>query len=261
MRLTLVLVFATLGIVATHRLFENFLVDVAKTKPKSDPLLVKAHVAGEIKSGSTGWPGKSCWKKCGGKSGPCKVCSGGKYCCKKGVAENGCNGKQGSKEGKCVKPVTPPGMRVRTRPRCEEKAKYKEVGGTVFNYCPEKGSDKETSGNYVIAAFDKKILDINYVEAYKCDPKPDDCNCKSLLTGVVQKFPRASKISLIFTATPAIAGCKCYLGTAARNGFKKVDVENCDAIIDFDEKNYSKKCEDLIGRADQCYVGKWYIKK
>jgi len=187
MRLTLVLVFATLGI-------------VAKTKPKSDPLLVKAHVAGEIKSGSTGI-------------------------------------------------------------RCEEKAKYKEVAGTVLNYCPMKNSDKETSGNYVIAAFDKKILDINYVEAYKCDPKPDDCNCKSLLTGVVQNFPRASKISLIFTATPAIAGCKCYLGTAARNGFKKVDVENCDTIIDFDEKNYSKKCDDLIKRADQCYVGNWYIKK
>ena len=39
-----------------------------------------------------GWPGKGCWKKCGRKSGPCKVCSGGKYCCKKGLAENGCNG-------------------------------------------------------------------------------------------------------------------------------------------------------------------------
>jgi len=244
MRLTLVLVFATLGI-------------VAKAKPKSDPLLVKAHVAGEIKSGSTGWPGKSCWKKCGRKSGPCKVCSGGKYCCKKGVAENGCNGKQGSKEGTCVKPVTPPGN------GCEEKAKYKEVAGTVYNYCPKKGSDKETSGNYVKAVFEqaKKILVINFVQGDECDPKPADCNCKSLLTGVVRKFTTASKISLIFGATPAIAGCKCYLGTAARNGFKKVDVENCDAIIDFDEKNYSKKCEDLIGRADQCYVGKWYIKK
>ena len=66
------------------------------------------------------------------------------------------------------------------------------------------------SGNYVKAGFDRseKILDIKFVKGNKCDPKPDDCNCKSLLDRVVKKFPTASKITLAFVATPAIAGCR-----------------------------------------------------
>merc|ERR1719495_291287 len=80
--------------------------------------MVKAHVAVNVKpdeadaqesaaSGAReGWPwSKGCWKKCGQKPGPCKACKGAKsHCCKKGVKGNGCNGKQGSKKGKCVKP-------------------------------------------------------------------------------------------------------------------------------------------------------------
>merc|ERR1711973_138155 len=86
--------------------------------------MVKAHVAVNVNPGEAdaqesgaigereGWPwSKGCWKKCGRKPGPCKACKGAKsYCCKKGVKKNGCNGKQGSKKGKCVKPdpVTKP---------------------------------------------------------------------------------------------------------------------------------------------------------
>merc|ERR1712168_1009528 len=113
MRLTVALVLTTLGFVAE-----------ANPRPKPDPLTVKAHVAVNVKPGEAdaqesaasgareGWPwSKGCWKKCGSKSGPCKACKGAKsHCCKKGVKGNGCNGKQGSKKGKCVKPdpVTKP---------------------------------------------------------------------------------------------------------------------------------------------------------
>ena len=67
-----------------------------------------------------------------------------------------------------------------------------------------------TSGNYVWAAFDqsKNTLKVIYVLTAKCDPKPDDCNCKSLLDTVVEKFKTATKIALLFSANPAIAGCK-----------------------------------------------------
>ena len=51
---------------------------------------------------------KRCWKKCGSQSGPCEACGADRYCCKKGLAENGCDGKRGSKKGKCVpKPGIP----------------------------------------------------------------------------------------------------------------------------------------------------------
>jgi|ERR1712121_220200 len=107
MRLTVVLVLTTLGFLAE-----------ANPRPKPDPLTVKAHVAVNVKPGEAdaqesaasgareGWPwSKGCWKKCGQKPGPCKACKGAKsHCCKKGVKGNGCNGKQGSKKGKCVKP-------------------------------------------------------------------------------------------------------------------------------------------------------------
>merc|ERR1711931_213788 len=107
MRLTVALVLTTLGFVAE-----------ANPRPKPDPLTVKAHVAVNVKPGEAdaqesaasgareGWPwSKGCWKKCGQKPGPCKACKGAKsHCCKKGVKGNGCNGKQGSKKGKCVKP-------------------------------------------------------------------------------------------------------------------------------------------------------------
>merc|ERR1711962_1634934 len=114
MRLTVALVLTTLGFLAQ-----------ANPRPKPDPLTVKAHVAVNVNPGEAdfseesgaigereGWPwSKGCWKKCGQKPGPCKACKGAKsHCCKKGVKGNGCNGKQGSKKGKCVKPdpVTKP---------------------------------------------------------------------------------------------------------------------------------------------------------
>merc|ERR1711962_1191568 len=108
MRLTVALVLTTLGFLAQ-----------ANPRPKPDPLTVKAHVAVNVNPGEAdfseesgaigereGWPwSKGCWKKCGRKPGPCKACKGAKsHCCKKGVKGNGCNGKQGSKKGKCVKP-------------------------------------------------------------------------------------------------------------------------------------------------------------
>jgi len=221
MRLTLVLVFTTLGI-------------VAKAKPKSDPLLVEAHVAVKIKSGSTDLARQS------------YVSNG------RSVLAQDLSGKTGGKRSR------------NSGVKCEEEAKYKQMAaGLVFNYCPKNGSDEVTSGNYVKAIYeqDKKNLKIEFVLALKCDPKPDNCNCKSLLNGMIEKFPTASKITLDFEATPAIKGCRCYLGTAARNGFKRVEIENCNAIITFDLNNYSDKCTALIGRADQCYVGYWYIKK
>merc|ERR1711951_162100 len=220
-----VLIFITLGI-------------VAKAKPKADPLLVKAQVAVKIKSGSTD---------------PSYPFNG------RSVRSQDPSGKTGGKGSI---------SRDDTNVECEKKAEYKEVAGKVYNYCPKKGlankPDNEETGNYVQAVFDKSKnnLKVIVVAAYICDPKPDGCNCKTLLGKVVESHKTASKMSLLFAAPPAMAGCKCYLGTAARNGFKSVEVKKCEEkAIDFDENNYAKKCEALIGRADRCWASWWYIKK
>jgi len=249
MRLTLVLVFTTLGI-------------VAKAKPKSYPLLVKANVAVKIKSGSTDLTGRS----------------------------NGSNRKSADllrdlSNGRSVLAQDPTGKIGGKRPisrgddtvECEKKSYFKEVDGVAYSYCSEKGTAYPangttalTNGNYVRATLwtDKKNLNIGFVLGTKCEPKPDGCNCKTLLEKVVSKYKTVERIILKFMANPPIHGCNCYLGTAARNGFKSLDIENCHDddidfdIIDFDKKNYSAKCKALIERDDECWRSStWYIKK
>merc|ERR1711962_324568 len=217
MRLTLVLVFTTLGI-------------VAKAKPKSYPLLVKANVAVKIKSGSTDLTGRS----------------------------NGSNRKSADllrdlSNGRSVLAQDP----------------TDKIGGK-HPISRANGTTALTNGNYVRATLwtDKKNLNIGFVLGTKCEPKPDGCNCKTLLEKVVSKYKTVERIILKFMANPPIHGCNCYLGTAARNGFKSLDIENCHDddidfdIIDFDKKNYSAKCKALIERDDECWRSStWYIKK
>merc|ERR1711962_657096 len=127
--------------------------------------------------------------------------------------------------------------------------------------CTISAQNNLTNGNYVKATFKKNHLNIDFVQGSRCKPKPDGCNCKSLLEKVVQSYKTASQMNLVFSAKPPINGCRCYLGVAARNGFQRLDIEGCRDTIDFDNNNYSERCEALIKRADQCWKSIWYIKK
>merc|ERR1712198_490540 len=143
MRLTVALVLTTLGFLAQ-----------ANPRPKPDPLTVKAHVAVNVNPGEAdaqesgaigereGWPwSKGCWKKCGQKPGPCKACKGAKsHCCKKGVKGNGCNGEQGSKKGKCVKPdIFDPNKCWK---KCGKKSGPCKLCKGAKSYCCKKGVKK-----------------------------------------------------------------------------------------------------------------------
>jgi len=167
--------------------------------------------------------------------------------------------------------------------QCEESDEYWSTVGNVdtdgeeraYSYCAKKGTkggeppfdadgpDNWQTGNYVKSAVEdygtskEKIIIMN-VFTEQCDPKPANCNCKSLLDRVIKKFPNATTIELEFVANPADRGCKCYLGTAARNGFTSVELKKCKEVVDFDEKNYDQKCNALRPCALE---SDWFIKK
>jgi hypothetical protein len=47
-----------------------------------------------------------------------------------------------------------------------------------------------------------------------------------LLGSLIDEYPNLDKIHGYFTASNAIGGCKCYLGAAARKGFKYVKLDS-----------------------------------
>ena len=67
------------------------------------------------------------------------------------------------------------------------------------------------------------IIKIDLVDAEYCDPKPDNCHCKTLLDSLLRQFQQLRIIELLFIASPFQSACKCYLGTAARLGFDTVE--------------------------------------
>ena len=113
--------------------------------------------------------------------------------------------------------------------------------------CVQKGTDDE-EGNYVaytIQTYDH-ALRLDAVWAKYCKPKPDACSCTSLLSRVLQENPDVNKIKGSFDAKPMIAGCKCYLGSAARAGFKYVRLESekekCNEQKIFNLETYRQIC-------------------
>jgi len=155
-------------------------------------------------------------------------------------------------------------------------------GHKVYSYCAKNnsspgrppytigGPNNWNTGNYVEAAVmnstTKDSLTIQVVMANTCirNSSESECSCKSLLDRVIRSFRTTAKTILIqdFIAEPAMAGCRCYLGTAAKYGYRSVDIKYCatDPIYKFDQKNYVDKCEAIVKRS--CAEDSdWLIKK
>merc|ERR1711962_937492 len=152
----------------------------------------------------------------------------------------------------------------------------KEPSSTMdeaYSYCPEKGSRGGTppfqngpnnwrTGNYVesLVLENGAKLRIEEVCAENCNPKPPGCDCRSLLQSLITFDPplikKTGTIELFFSpdgtqSAGLIKACRCYLGTAARNDFKKVELEDCPEdgkteVVHFDKQNYDKKCEEIV---------------
>ena len=132
--------------------------------------------------------------------------------------------------------------------------------------CPPKGADSNAPfsrkrGNFII--FTKKqtvrwnTLRVDFVKTNYCKPQLEQCRCKSLLGSLLALDSTINQITGSFRSLPYMAGCKCYLGAAARQGFKFLKIENisrdCDGTREFTVKNYEDKCIELLGFS--CYGG------
>ena len=70
---------------------------------------------------------------------------------------------------------------------------------------------------------------------------------------VLELNPKVDRIDGYMKADPFLAGCRCYLGVAARAGFRFVeDVEDASAgRMEFTKNDYGQICETLEK------AGKW----
>ena len=101
-------------------------------------------------------------------------------------------------------------------------------------------------------------MDIKAVQATYCKPKPEQCRCTSLLESLLAFEDTINQITGSFTADPFIKICKCYLGVAARQGFKflRVDANSggtsfCIGTKPLTVDNYAEMCETFS--RNKCY--------
>merc|ERR1711951_84907 len=244
MRVTLVIFFTT------------FSVAKAKQKPAAEPPMVKAHVAVKATSGSSGQDNYK----------PTNL-----------LPHNTSRQALRKTCGVSLNPV-----------QCNSTTQIwlkKEKSSTIteaYSYCPKKGSEPGTppfqngpdnwrTGNYAetVLKDNGAKLRIEAVCAEQCEPKPSDCDCRSLLQKIIPLVKKVTTIELFFSPIgtkpdTAIKACRCYLGTAARNDFKTVQLENCPKdgkteVVKFDKNNYDKKCEVIVKK--QCSMDTtWWIK-
>jgi len=107
------------------------------------------------------------------------------------------------------------------------------------------------NGNHILYEVTKDgnhdVLTLWNVIGDRCEPKPEKCHCKTMLQKVLESNPQVDRIDGYMKADPFIAGCRCYLGVAARAGFKFV--EDCDpkskGRIEFTIDEYGKTCEAM----------------
>ena len=63
---------------------------------------------------------------------------------------------------------------------------------------------------------------------------------------LLKENPQVDRIEGHFASEPFMAGCKCYLGTAADAGFKVVERRKMiNGKFKFNKKNYAKVCKDF----------------
>ena len=93
-----------------------------------------------------------------------------------------------------------------------------------------------------------RFIQLDLVDGESCKPKPEACHCKTLLEKVLKKVlednPETNRIDGHFAAIPFMAGCRCYLGVSAKQGFNYMESVPT-GRIDFTKDNYGEVCERL----------------
>ena len=137
----------------------------------------------------------------------------------------------------------------------------------LFHYtCAIKQPDNDCwkyDGNFIRYQLldGEKTLKLVNINAEYCVPKPPGCHCNTMLSNLLPKLQKIDKIVGYFSANPFLAGCKCYLGSAAKANFKFLQMtkvlpnapKECSRKISFDAKDYGKICEGLKKEAEKCW--------
>lgn len=102
-------------------------------------------------------------------------------------------------------------------------------------------------GNYLMYNVGGHTLELDMVYTEFCNPKPKDCGCSTLLSRALDENPSVTTIMGTFAANPWEYGCKCYLGEAARHGFRYVKLEHpkkdiCNDVRSFNDVDYREVC-------------------
>ena len=83
------------------------------------------------------------------------------------------------------------------------------------------------SGNYVIYEVNNKgnqnVLELKSINAEKCKPKLKLCHCKTMLEKLLKRYDNVDQVNGYFMGDSFIKACKCFLGSAARFGFRFVE--------------------------------------
>jgi len=131
------------------------------------------------------------------------------------------------------------------------------VEATATNYqtnvltCAKDGADF-CDGNHIQYTKGRDathhFLRLDNVDAESCEPKPEKCHCITMLAQVLGNNPEATRIDGHFAAEPFMAGCQCFLGTAAIAGFKFLKVGRAKGRIEFNKENYVTTCTAIEKR-------------
>ena len=134
-----------------------------------------------------------------------------------------------------------------------------EMATSRFWQCPPKSARPSHSGNFIHFRTEQtdrwNTMDVMMVQAESCKPKPEQCRCKSLLGSLLVLEPTVNRITGFVFTKPVIKGCRCYLGAAARKGFKFVklhnDLEECTGVKKLSVGNYASMCKTF--KKKKCY--------
>ena len=131
-----------------------------------------------------------------------------------------------------------------------------------------KDNKLTNEGNYIMYSLNKvkntDVLHLDNVLGEYCKPKPEACHCKTMLDKLLALNPNIDRIEGRFLPDHFMKGCRCYLGSAARAGFKFVEFIEFNNIslgkIEFGEHNYKSICEEYEKKKSMA-MGKGKITK
>ena len=113
-----------------------------------------------------------------------------------------------------------------SRYECSPDLEYSlapEETGAGSVQCPNK--DPKKVGNYMQYHITGTSMSIESVCMENCgEPRPKKCHCNKMLDKLLARHTFVNEIVGIFSAEKHMAGCRCYLGAAARANFNFVQV-------------------------------------